>query len=315
MILTNSTMSQSALWQARTRSVSRPGRSDVREAVALFLERRASRGVVTLGARTALVYGALTRLLGAGPPWVAKELLLDDPAPGAGGALKRAAYRWALRHCRAAVVYSEAERAPAAAALGLGLERCVFVPFHTRREPAAEPLDGDGPMLAAGRSLRDYRTLAEAVRLAGCRVEVIAPAVEGRALAGAPGVDFLGEVPDAEYRLRLERATAVIVPLRATARSAGQAVVLEAMALGKAVVCADVPGLRDYVRPGVTALAYPPGNAEALAARLRQLADPALRLRLGRAAQQVARERFTPDRHARAVLELLAGDAPEEART
>ncbi|HVP40132.1 MAG TPA: glycosyltransferase family 4 protein [Candidatus Saccharimonadales bacterium] len=314
MILTNSRMHQSALWRAHTRNVAAPGRArgELADALRLVRARRGAEGVVVLGARAALYYGALTRLLGAGPPWVAKELLLDPPGRGPRAALKRAAYRWAVRGCRAFAVYSEHERAACAAGLGVPPERCVFVPFHCRREPAAEPLPGTGPFLAAGRSRRDYATLARAVREAGCRLTVVAPPAEARHFAGLPGVEFRGELPDAEYRAVLEAATAVVVPLPPTPRSVGQAVVLEAMALGKPVLAAAVPGLADYLDPEETALTYRPGDAADLARQLGRLADPALRARLGRAALQRVRERYTPDHHARAVLDLVrrAGERP-----
>lgn len=56
---------------------------------------------------------------------------------------------------------------------------------------------------------------------------------------------------------------------------------LEAMAFGRPVVATGTGGSAEYLRDGENALLFPPGDASALAARLRKLAaDPALRERL-----------------------------------
>jgi glycogen synthase len=68
---------------------------------------------------------------------------------------------------------------------------------------------------------------------------------------------------------------------------------LEAMALGKAIVAAAIPGIREVVRPHDAALLVPPDNAHALTAALRRLVDdPALCRRLGTRAREVVAARY-----------------------
>lgn len=81
--------------------------------------------------------------------------------------------------------------------------------------------------------------------------------------------------------------------------------VIEAMALGKPVVVTTVGGLPDIVAHEGTGLWVPPRAPLALAAALDRLAsDPALRLRLGRAARADADTRFGADRLARHTAAL-----------
>jgi glycosyltransferase involved in cell wall biosynthesis len=71
------------------------------------------------------------------------------------------------------------------------------------------------------------------------------------------------------------------------------AVPVEAMSSGMAVVATTAGGTPEAITDGETGLLVPPGDPRALAEAVRRLyVDDALRLRLGRAAARVARERF-----------------------
>jgi len=66
---------------------------------------------------------------------------------------------------------------------------------------------------------------------------------------------------------------------------AGPSVLVDAMALGRAVIATDTPGTRDYVDDGVTGWLVPPGDPDAMADAIRNcLADDAARERIGHAA-------------------------------
>src|SRR5205085_11475846 len=101
----------------------------------------------------------------------------------------------------------------------------------------------NGRLLAAGRSLRDYPTLARAARLSGCELDVVAPARERALFRDLSHVRFLGELGAEVYSRVLSACAAVVVALADKPRSAGQAVVLEAMALGKPAVLTRSPRL------------------------------------------------------------------------
>jgi len=68
---------------------------------------------------------------------------------------------------------------------------------------------------------------------------------------------------------------------------------LESMSLGKPMVMSDVGGASELVTAGEQGFIYPPGDIDALTMHLRNLTEPALRDRLGRAAALRVRERFT----------------------
>ena len=94
-------------------------------------------------------------------------------------------------------------------------------------------------------------------------------------------------------RAYYERAAVVVVPSR---REGYGVVAREAMAYGRPVVATAVGGLVDAVEDGVTGLLVPPGDVEAIRhAVSRLLEDTALRRRLGEAARERARQRFSAE--------------------
>ena len=69
---------------------------------------------------------------------------------------------------------------------------------------------------------------------------------------------------------------------------------VEAAAAGRPIVTTDAPGCREVVRDGIEGFLVPPGDVEAAAQALVRLAnDPALRARMGAAANARFYERFT----------------------
>jgi len=117
-----------------------------------------------------------------------------------------------------------------------------------------------------------------------------------------------GPVSQERFFELLRNARAVVVPLAdRDDRTAGQQTYLNAMALGKAVIVTDSPGVREYVEDGRTGIVVPSGDAEALARSLRWVLDPANSgavERMAAAAAHAARTSFSPDRYAAALLEV-----------
>ncbi|HNY85214.1 MAG TPA: glycosyltransferase family 4 protein [Candidatus Hydrogenedentes bacterium] len=87
-------------------------------------------------------------------------------------------------------------------------------------------------------------------------------------------------------------ADAVVLP------SLGEALpmtLVEAAAAGKPAVASQVGGVPEVLQDGVTGFLTPPGDPEALAAALRRLEDPGIRVRMGVAARERWHGHFTPE--------------------
>lgn len=117
----------------------------------------------------------------------------------------------------------------------------------------------------------------------------------------AGAVRYLGHRED----IRDILAVSDIVTLPSYYREGIPRILLEAAAMGKAIVTTDMPGCRDTVDHEVSGLLVPPKDSAALASAVgRLLASPDLRGRFGGAARDKAIECFDERKVVAGVLEL-----------
>ncbi|AGP40067.1 glycosyltransferase [Sorangium cellulosum] len=113
-----------------------------------------------------------------------------------------------------------------------------------------------------------------------------------RRMAAGLSVEWVGELADTRAFLSDLDVFALIAEPAGCPNAS-----LEAMAEGLPVVATAVGGMAEQVVDGVTGRLVPPGDAEALAGALVELADdPARRARMGAAGWERARERFSLER-------------------
>ena len=165
---------------------------------------------------------------------------------------------------------------------------------------------------AVGQERRDYPTLVEAVRGLDLDVAIAAvePVVEVPRQRRRPGRHRPTSPPAATTCSTLRQlyadAAFVVVPLEETDFQAGITTILEAMSMGKAVVCTRTPGQTDTIVDGVTGLYVPPGDAATLRAAIERLvADPAEADRLGVNGRAWVLEHATLDAYVARLAALL----------
>ena len=102
------------------------------------------------------------------------------------------------------------------------------------------------------------------------------------------GIDFKGRLED--VRTTIAECSVYVMPSyrEGTPRS-----VLEAMAMGRAIVTTDAPGCRETVRDGENGFLVPPRDADALYdAMMRFVRQPQLAAAMGPASRRLAEEKF-----------------------
>jgi glycosyltransferase involved in cell wall biosynthesis len=175
------------------------------------------------------------------------------------------------------------------------------VPFHPR-EPRCV-------FLGALRPWHGIGTIAEAWRLLGVDAPQLLVVGDGpeRAALEDVGAEVTGPVPHARVPGLLAAAAIGLAPYAPDAPGYFSPLKLfEYLASGLAVVVGAIPGVREVVGPEHAVL-VPPGDAEALATAVSELArDEARRARLGAAGRELVVARHTWDARAMRIADALS---------
>ncbi len=219
------------------------------------------------------------------------------------------------------ICYSRHEAERYAALFALGATRFVSIPYGLHVSDTSRAPDDSHPyVLSAGRSGRDYATLARAAALL--------PAVRFRiicdSLAPLSGIQFPANVEvlrscvGGEYFDVLRRALLVVVPLTYEEISSGQMVLLQAKALGKAAIVTRTPTSIEYGEHMQDLFFVEAGDPQQLSEAIELLAsNESLRSEMGRRASEQYREVHSMTAFARNLVvatQLLCGDAQEHSK-
>jgi glycosyltransferase involved in cell wall biosynthesis len=168
---------------------------------------------------------------------------------------------------------------------------------------------------SVGMEMRDYPTLVEAVKPTGIRCHFATGDSKGKLFDTVRDLYDMGEMPEnitigkktkPELRKLYSRCRFVVISLLPTDSDNGQTAIMEAMAIGKPVICTRVKGQVDVIQDGITGIYVPQGDPEALREAIVDLwSDPERADRMGRAARRYVEEHHTADQFAEAVKNEL----------
>jgi glycosyltransferase involved in cell wall biosynthesis len=274
--------------------------------------------IVTWGERLSLALMAIQRLARDAKPHVAMMYWFSKPNV-------RLPIRAFGRSLHAIVTWSSVQRDYAVEKLGFPEERIHLIKHFVDQLFWSPRALGVDTVSSAGKEMRDYPTLLAALRGTSLRCHVATDrvliagsrirhrTVRAEALAPlAPDKVTIGKVPATELRELYARSRFVVVPLLPSDTDNGVSVILEAMAMGKPVICSRTRGQVDVIRDGWNGLLVPVGDPDALRqAMLGLWNDPARAELMGRRARAYVEEHHTLDKFCRdvkaAVEASLAG--------
>jgi glycosyltransferase involved in cell wall biosynthesis len=221
------------------------------------------------------------------------------------------------------LVYADLQYRIARERLGIPEQQLAHFDFHAdtdffRPRPVVA---GDRPVVcAAGLEWRDYPTLIRAAsRLPDIDFRLAAASPWSKHADETEKTPLPGNVDSRRYEYGALRdlyasSFAVAVPLYETDFQAGITSILEAMAMGKAVVVTRTSGQTDVVVDGVNGLVVPPGDPDAWVAALERLRDnPELRETLGANARDWVLRNASLEFWSKQVAGALRGSLPRRS--
>jgi glycosyltransferase involved in cell wall biosynthesis len=153
---------------------------------------------------------------------------------------------------------------------------------------------------SAGMASRDYATLVAATRDIDVDVKIAADSPWFKQELNIPSNQLLGRVEVRSYgtyyalRQLYAESLFVVIPLLDVPFSAGYTVILEAMAMGKAIIVSKIKQKDDFIEDGWNGLYVTPGNVSELHRQIKfLLKHPDEAKRLGTNARKKIEERFT----------------------
>ena len=226
---------------------------------------------------------------------------------------------------RAIVTWSSVQRAYAIEELGIPPEK-IYLVRHFVDQLFWSPRESQLDMIcSAGAEMRDYPTLLEALRGTDLRCHIATDHVRvdrfgfGRRVsaqafsAKASTNVSIGRKTPTELRELYARSRFVVIPLQRSDTDNGVNVILEAMAMGKPVICSRTRGQVDVVEEGVTGLFVPVGDSGALRRAILSLwNDPERASAMGRAARAYVERHHALEKFCRDVKGAI--DASMEGR-
>jgi glycosyltransferase involved in cell wall biosynthesis len=192
---------------------------------------------------------------------------------------------------QAIITWSSVQRAYAIDELGFPPEKLYMVK-HYVEQLFWSPRESETDMIcSAGAEMRDYPTLIEALRGTDLRCHIATDHVRTSRIGfgarqgaenfsdGAGDNVTVGRKSPPELRDLYARSRFVVVPLRPSDTDNGVTVILEAMAMGKPVICSRTRGQVDVIQEGVTGLFVPVGDPVALRSAMLELWNDPERVR------------------------------------
>ncbi|MEX2346721.1 MAG: glycosyltransferase family 4 protein [Balneolaceae bacterium] len=230
---------------------------------------------------------------------------------------------WMLKHGQSKItrilIWSSVQRNIAIQQLGIPPEKIKLLKRGTDQKfwsPIPSPTD---TICSVGMEMRDYPTLVEALRPLDIPCHIAVSSVRGELFDTVQRVYEMDKIPDhisvgrkgyIDLRELYARSRFVVVPLLPTDSDNGLTSILEAMAMGKAVICTRSQGQVDVIQEGVTGIFVPQGDPEALRHEITKLwNDPERAAEMGKAARKYVEEHHSLEQFSNSIQREVRNSA------
>lgn len=187
------------------------------------------------------------------------------------------------------ICFSKEECGDYASMFGVDAGRFVFVPLGIAPVHEEGVVD-DGYLFATGRSNRNYDFIVDTLADTDMRLIIACDSYTRRTLPG--NIEILNNCYGLQTTTLMSQCHCVLIPLENLRMSSGHLVALQAMSMGKPVICTDSEGIKDYIVNGVNGMSVV-NTPEAWVQALYKLQDAEFYKIMSRNAVSLFNERFT----------------------
>jgi len=263
--------------------------------------------VVTWAERLGLPFAFLLKMTASRTPHVTLSSWIS-------GGKKAFLLKLVQSHISRILMWSSVQRDFAVNALGIPPGKITFIRKFADQK-FWRPLDVRTDMICSvGVEMRDYPTLIEAMRgldipchiaaglNRGIMYDTVAAIERGE---GLPPNITVGKKRYGDLRDLYARSRFVVIPLRASDTDNGLTCMLEAMAMGKAVICSRIRGQVDVLQDGVTGIFVNQGDPADLRRAILELwNDPDRAAQLGRNGREYLERHHTIEQFVESVRDV-----------
>jgi glycosyltransferase involved in cell wall biosynthesis len=285
----------------------------IAQALEAYRRRRHYDVIVSWDDRIALIYAFLLMLTRSRSRHVA---VVSWMAPRR----KAGILRLVQKHIDRIIVWSRTHKDLLIEFSGISSSRVTEIPYFVDQKfwrPTGAPNE---IICSAGDSKRDYATLIEAMRdlPIRCRIATNVKPSKQRTGDWAATSTAIAAVPDLPGNVVLAPASfvdlrdiyaasfCVVVPLLPSFRDHGVTTVVEAMAMGKAVICSHIKGQDDFIEDGINGIFVRPSDPKSLQAAITYLYEhPEVADRMGTEGRKRAEEIFALDHFVANVRQIV----------
>jgi len=268
--------------------------------------------VVAWGGQNGFTYALLRSILGQKqPPLIILSFNLQGVLSHFLGLA-----RFGMRSVSRVVVFTPSEVEQYRRTLSLAPEAISYCPhgwfdpmrwYVPRESHSAQDLARAGKFIfTSGRSYRDYKTLARAVKGTDVCVKVSSRPFN---LAGFSLPENMEDMGWLDYRVHqdyLYESSFYVIPLQSITFAGGDSSLLAAMSFGKAAVATRSPSTETYLEHGQTGLLVEPGDIQGMRQAILHLwQNPDEAVRMGKEARRRFEENHTMDKLAQRVYDIV----------
>jgi glycosyltransferase involved in cell wall biosynthesis len=223
-------------------------------------------------------------------------------------------YKYLLREITFLLFYSRNQMLSMRKILDIPASRTRFVPLCVDTDYFRPQYGTDNYVLSVGRDHgRDYHTLLHAFKNLDGQLQIVSGRNNLRGEGTFGNVRATVDIPYASLRNMYRDAKFIVLPVRNYQSLSGQTVLLESLAMGKAVIATKCWGTQDYMVDGKTGFFVDAGDEAELRKKIHYLLEePEVAESVGKNARQFVERECNLETYSRNLLKLLkdAGNLP-----